>query len=73
MARENMPRANMVQAVQTAYQNIAMTDGNNLSKRPIYTGCLYDRCIFRTERLTSVRAYRSPLQCLGQGSTARNV
>ena len=58
---------------KTAYQNITMTEGNNLNKRPIYTGCLFYRSIFRIERLTSARAYRSLLRCLGQGSTARNL
>ena len=73
MARENTRHANVVHSLKTAYQNITTTEGNNRNKRPIYTGCLFYRSIFRIERPTSARAYRSLLRCLGRGSTARNL
>ena len=50
-----------------------MTEGNNLNKRPIYTGSFFHRSIFGIGRPTSAGAYRSLLRCLGQGSTTRNV
>jgi len=66
MARENTPRA-VVTAVKTAYQNITMTEGNNLNKSHIYTGCLFYHSIFRIERPTSAGAYRSLLRCFRAG------